>query len=104
MPVLAAWLGNLFASVVAFFATFLTQRLAIIAAVILAAAALTTAFVGAMQALEVGISAAVPSWITTAWGWFVPDNLDECGGAIFTAHVIRWVYSWNIRVIQWKLV
>ena len=104
MPLLASWLGSLLASLVSFFAVFLTKRIAIVVAVITAAAVLTGAFVAALQGLMIGIASATPTWLALGWGWLGPDNIDECAAAIISAHILRWVYYWNIKIIQYKLV
>jgi len=103
MPALALWLGSLFSSLVAFFASFLTKCLAIFAAVVIALEATISAFVLAIKALVVGIAVAAPTWIAQGWDWFVPNNLDECLGIVIAAKTVAWVYSWNIKIIQYKL-
>jgi hypothetical protein len=103
MPLLAAWLGNLFASLVAFFASIVSRRIAIFAAVVIALQATISAFVLSIKGLISGIAYAAPAWISQAWQWFVPSNLDECLGIVIAAKTVAWVYSWNIKIIQYKL-
>lgn len=103
MPILAAWLGSLFTSLVSFFAVVITKRVAIIAAVLTAVISVTAAFVAAMQGLFTAISYAAPAEINLAWGWLVPDNLDNCIAAVIAGHLLRWAYDWNVKVLQMKL-
>lgn len=104
MPIFAAWVGSLITSIATFFAAFLTKRVAIVLAVIVAAGAFTVTFIAGLNAIIAGIVYAIPPSISLGMSWFIPSNMDDCIAAIMAAHVLRWVYDWNIKVIQWKLV
>jgi len=104
LPWLAGILGGLFASLVAWFAQFLTKRLAILVAVVLAIGALTATFFSAMQALVSGLSAALPAAVTTGMGLLLPSNTILCLTAVVSAYTVRYVYAWNVRIIQYKLL
>jgi len=103
MPAVVLWLTNLFTSIASFFAVYTTKKIAIVAAVLTAAIALTGSMIVAINVLAAGVVAATPAELTTAAGWLIPDNADECMAAIISAKIIRWVYDWNTRVLQFKL-
>jgi len=103
MPLLASLIASLFTSTVAFFAAFITKRLAIIAAVLVIAGTITVAFIGAVQGLIDGLLWAAPTELGLAWGWFIPDNMDNCIAAVIAAELLRWAYDWNVKVLQMKL-
>jgi uncharacterized membrane protein len=100
---LATFLGSLFSSVVAFFMQYVTKRLAIVLAVISAIAALTLGFFAAILALVNAVSSVTPPYFSVAMSWIVPSNAPLCISTILTAHLIRWVYEWNVKVIQLRL-
>jgi hypothetical protein len=100
---LATFLGTIFTSLVTAFAGYMTKRLAIVLAVIAAIAALTTGFFIAIFALASGIATVAPPFVIVAWSLFVPTNLPVLVSAALTARVLRWVYDWNVKIIQYRL-
>ncbi len=100
---LASFLGSVFSALVTFFMSYLSKRIAIVLAVISAIAALTTAFFIAIYALVSTMVAVAPAFVVQAWSLLVPDNLPALVAACLTARVMRWVYDWNVRVIQFRL-
>lgn len=104
MPLLAAWIGSLVTSIASFFAQWLSKRVAMVAAAVVAISAFTITMIASIQALYAGIAYAAPSWLVIGWGWLVPDNADNCMAAYITAITVRWAYDWNTRVIQYKLL
>ncbi|GHD52508.1 hypothetical protein SAMN05216429_106128 [Marinobacter persicus] len=101
IPWLAGILGTALTGLIAFFGKFLTKKLAIVAAVITAAVSLTGAFLVTIEGIMAGIYYAMPT--TGNWFAFLPGNFSACVSAIVTAEIVRWVYDWNIKIIQWKL-
>jgi len=101
IPTIAGFFGSALMGLVAFFGKYFTKKLAILAAVITAAATLTGAFIVSMEGLMAGIHYAMPS--LGNWFTFIPGNFTVCISAIITAELIRWVYDWNVKIIQWKL-
>lgn len=105
LPAIAGvgWLGSLiatfFGAVLAWFGKFLTKRLAIAAALVSAIAGLTTAFWLAIVAILEGISAVGPPFMSQAAGLVVPSNLPACFAAILSAHVVRWIYHNQVKVL-----
>jgi predicted PurR-regulated permease PerM len=104
MPLLAAFLGGIFTNLVTFFTSYMTKRLAIIAAVVTAFLALTGAFVASVNTAIQGISRAMPAEMGIAASWVVPDNFEACVAAYLATELTAWVYSWNVRIIQYKLI
>jgi uncharacterized protein with PQ loop repeat len=100
---LATLLGSLFTSLVQFFMNYMTKRLAIVVAVVAAISALTFAFFASIVLLVNGISVALPPEFSKGLSLVIPSNLPLCVSSILTAHLIRWVYEWNVKVIQFRL-
>ena len=103
MPLLATFLGGLFASLVEFLTKYVTKRLAIFIALIAALVALLTATIASLNALIAGISLALPAFINDAMSWLVPSNLDDCIAIAVSAKVIVWVASWQAKVLEYKV-
>lgn len=103
LPWLAGILGGLFASLVAWFASFMTKRLAITAAAVVSILAVTATFYAALEALLSGIVASAPPHFGQAVGLVWPSNASACLAAILSAYVLRWVYDWQVKIIQLKL-
>ena len=101
IPFLASAVGTALAALIGFFGKWLTKKFAVLAAVLTATVAFTAAFLGAIEGLLAGINYAMPS--LGSWFTFLPSNLSACVGTILAAEVMRWVYDWNVRIIQWKL-
>lgn len=100
---LASFLGSVFSSLVSFFMSYMSKRIAIVLAVVSAIAVLTTAFFIAIYTLVSTLVSVAPTFVVQAWSLLVPDNLPALVSACLTARVLRWVYDWNVRVIQFRL-
>lgn len=103
IPFLAGVLGSLFAGLVEFFAKWLTKRVALTAAFIAASLGLFAVFFAVCWSAMQGIVVAAPQELSMALSFIVPSNAPACLSALLTAHVARWVYDWNTRVIQFRL-
>lgn len=103
LPWLAGVLGGLFASVFSYFAQYLTKRIALVVTVIAVLVTLTASMFTALQAIITGLSYAVPASISEGMALLIPDNALPCLTAVISAHVIRYVYDWNVRILQYKL-
>ncbi|MDG9922879.1 MULTISPECIES: DUF5455 family protein [unclassified Pseudomonas] len=103
IPFLASAIGGLFAGLVGFFATWMTKRLALTAAFVVASLALFGTFYAFCWALIQGIRVAAPPELDMALAFMVPSNAPACIGAALSVDVARWVYDWNTRVIQFRL-
>lgn len=103
IPWLAGLLGGLFSAVFGFFAKYLTKRLAIVAAAITAITALTAGFFSMILAAMNGINASLPTDVGILIGHVLPSNFELCVATILSAQSARWVYEWNVKVIQMRL-
>jgi hypothetical protein len=103
IPWLAGILGGIFTSVFTYFVQFATKRIAIVGAAIVVIVALTAALFTAFEALVSGLSLAVPAELSAATGLLLPANITTCAAIIASAHLLRFAYEWNIRIIQYKL-
>ena len=101
IPWLATAIGTFLTATIGFFASFLTRRLAIIAAVITVVISITTAFIAALEGLISGISYVAPD-LSGVFA-ILPGNFSVCVSAIITTKMLAWAYSWNITLAQMKL-
>jgi len=104
MPILAAFIGSLMSALVGFFSSFIAKRVAIILAALTLFGTITATMVAGIDGLISGIAIAVPNNIQIGASWIMPSNFSTCVGAVVTGHLIRWVYDWNTRIIQYKLL
>lgn len=104
LPWLAGILGGLFGALIDVFARFLTKRLAIVAAAVALIVGLTTAFFATLNSLAAGLIGVMPPDMVALAGHFLPSNTDACISAYLAAYAARWVYEWNVKVIQMKLI
>jgi Family of unknown function (DUF5455) len=103
LPWLAGILGGLFTAVFGFLLKFFTKRFALFAAAVVGLLALFGVFLGAITGLMNGLSYVVPSeWILYS-GYVLPANFKPCITALLSAHVARYVFSWNVKILQMKL-
>lgn len=101
IPALASFFASIFTALIGFFATYLGKRLALVAAAIVAVAGAFTVFYTAVLALIAGLAVPYPI-VGNAVYCFLPSNTQACISAVITAYVLRWVYEWKIRVIQYQ--
>jgi ABC-type multidrug transport system permease subunit len=97
LPALATFLAGIFSSVVAWFAQWMTRKLALSAALIAALAALYVTFAGAIVAAITAISYQTPEHLNTALSLVVPSNLVPCVAAYWSARLALWVYATSKR-------
>lgn len=103
IPWLASVLGALFGGLLTFFAQFLTKKLALTAAFVTASLGLFGVFFSVIWGLMQGINFAAPPELGMALSFIVPSNAPACLSVILSAHVARWIYDWNTRVLQFRL-
>ena len=104
MPIFAVWMGTLFSGLVGFLAQHVTKKLAITLAVIAGIATLTATFYTAVTAAMVAISFTTPYWITVAMSWVIPPQFTTLVSIYIGANVTAWVYVWQVKIIQYKLI
>lgn len=103
IPWLASVIGGIFTAVFAYFAKFLTKRVAVVLAAVALIVGATTAFIALITGLSNAISVTLPPYISLAVQLVVPENTSLCISTLITARLSRWAYEWNVRVIQYKL-
>lgn len=103
IPWLASFVGGLFTVSVTWLAQFLTRRVAFVVAAIAVIVSITTAFYAAIDALLSSFTVVLPPFVTDAAALVLPDNVPFLMSAIISAHLLRWVYEWNVKVVQMKL-
>jgi len=101
LPWLASVLGSLFTAVVGWLAIYMTKRIAILAAVLIALTTLTVAFIAIIESAVSGFTYAFPFAVN--FGFLIPADLQPLAVAYFTARLAHWVYSWNARIVQLRL-
>ncbi len=98
-----SWLGGVIASLVVaaitWFFQYAAKRILIATAMVAALSALTAAFWVAISAALGAISIATPSYFTQAVGLVLPSNTPACFAAIASAHVLKWVYDWQVKLL-----
>lgn len=100
VPAIAAFLSSLATQVLGFFVNLKFARaVAINLTVITMVVGLTLASMTAVYIIGSGLSRVTPPYLSQAWGMFVPSNALPCISAIFSARVIRWLWSWQFYVI-----
>jgi len=104
LPWLAGIIVSALSALIAFFAQYMTKRVAIVAAALIIFTSVTAGFMAAAYALLSAISVTMPSDLEPGLALIVPSNAGACLGAVASAHVLRWVYAWQVKVIQYRLV
>jgi hypothetical protein len=101
LPWLASVISGFFGTIFSFFAQHLTKKILVIASVI---ALVVTATIGMITTLESLLSIIVYTLPDFQYvGLILPSNFTSCVSACLTARVTYWVYSWNTKIIQYKL-
>lgn len=104
IPWLAGVLGAGFTAILQFFIKTFSKRFAVAAALIVSLAALTAGFFAAVTAAINGIQYVAPPAIAEGMALLLPSNVNACLTAIVTAYTARYVYSWQSRIIQYRLL
>jgi hypothetical protein len=103
IPFLASVIGGFFAAIVAYFAKFVSKRVAVLLVGIGFLVAATLAFISLIEGLMSSVAIITPPWLSLAAQLVVPDNLSTCVSVLVTARIARWAYEWNVKIIQMKL-
>ena len=104
IPWLAGVVGYFFSKTFEFFLNHFTRRIALVVAGVAVLLTITATFFAAIQVLIAGLAVAMPPEVVLGAGMFIPGNADECMTAVITAHVIRYAYAWQYRIVQYKLL
>lgn len=103
VPWLAGLIGGLFSSLFGFFVTYLTKRLAIIAASVTVIVAVTASLFIALEALTSSLTLILPTELTHGISLILPSNINLCLSLMISARMLRFSYDWSIKIIQYKL-
>ena len=103
IPWLAGVIGALFASIFNWLLKFFTKRFAVVGAAVAVIATITSALFVAFEALFSAIVIVSPDWVASGAMLVVPSNANLCISTIVSAYLLKWVYSWQVRIIQYKL-
>lgn len=104
LPWLGGVLGSFFSALFSFFATYVTKRLALVAAAVVLLISLTAAFWAALEGLVSGLSFALPAPYVAMFDHFVPGNATACLSIVISARLFRYVYDWNSLVVRMKML
>jgi hypothetical protein len=103
IPLLVTFLGGLVASAFSYITLFISKKFILVSAAILVIVGITTAFFSALNALTSSISFAAPPWYNLAVQLVVPENATFCVSAMLSAHLLRFAYDWNVKLIRMKI-
>jgi MFS superfamily sulfate permease-like transporter len=97
------WLIALFTSLVTYLAAYLTKRIAIVAAAILAFTGILLTFKLAIEAAFSIIGSVIPTGVLAFGLGLLPDNTVNCMTAIATAHLASLIFSYWRNIIAFRL-
>lgn len=100
LPALAAFFGGLFAQLVSFLAQWFTVKTAMQLGIVTAVVSLTVGVFVAIKSMLLGIAVVAPPEFGQAMSLIMPNNLPLCMSAIVSAHVVRWVWIWQVHFIE----
>lgn len=98
----SAFAAKIFDVVFKFVGGYLTKRLAVAIGLIAVLTAMTVAFWGAVLVLLQGLTFVGPPYLQQAAGLVLPTNFPVCMAAILSAHVSRWVYEMQVKVLFYQ--
>jgi hypothetical protein len=99
LPALAAFLGGLSAKIFGFFFLRYTKQIAINLTIVTMIVGLATAVSYSIYALLTAIHFVAPSFISQAWGFFIPDIAVPCVSTILSARIMCWVWEWQVYIV-----
>lgn len=102
MAALAAFIGGLIASLIGWFAKYVTKRLAITAALISAIVVVTSATWAGVSAAIEAVLVLAPPQIETAADLFLPTNWLAAILAVYSNKVVIWGYRWYVEEMKLK--
>jgi len=100
----AAWFGQLFASIVAYFAQFFGKKLTVIAAAVASFTALLLAFKVSVDAILTGLQSVTPNGIVLTGLQLLPDNTSACVGAMASTYIAAQVYTYWKNVLDLRVM
>lgn len=100
---LATLITNLFTRSVSVVFEIMTKRILIIASLVTALAIFVSGFYLLINSLIAGIATTMPPVVSQAASLVIPDNFVTLVTIQVNAQIARWVYEWNVKVLQWRL-
>ena len=100
LPALVAFLAGIFGQIVAFFAKWVSTKIAMQLTILTALVGLTVAVFTGIRTIMLGISVIAPDYLVQAASLVVPDNAALCLSSIISANVIRYVWVWKVYFIE----
>ena len=102
MPLLGALMVSLFSGIAGFFATWVTKKVAMAAAVVVVFATLWVAFVTAINVIWASLTATFPANSAVIMGFWmvVPSNFVPGVSALITAHLAAVAFSYNKETLR----
>lgn len=79
------------------------KKLVIIAKVVAGLVVFIAALFSALSAIADGLSIISPPGLAQAASMVVPDNLLLIVSTLVSARIVRWVYEWNVKILQFRL-
>jgi len=102
MGALASLIFGGLGSILSWLTASTARKAATIAAAVAAFVYFAAQLKTALDGLIAGIAVAIPSEITTAASWIVPDNAGACLAAIVSGHLARWTFDVAVLGIRTK--
>lgn len=102
------WLVQLFALILGkiftFFSSFVSKKTAQVVTSITLAGTVTAAFMAVLGSALGSIVVSAPSGLVASGLALLPGNTNACLAVVITVKAARWLYDWQVRVIQWSQV
>lgn len=102
MGALGALIFGGLSSILSWLTASTARKLGVIVAAVAAFVAVAGTMISAIDALIAGIAVAIPSEVTVAASWIIPDNTAACLAAIVTGHLTRWTFDVAVLGIRTK--
>lgn len=101
MGLLAQWLMTAFASLLGFFAQWVTKKTALGLTMITVIAGLTSALYLLLKGLVAGLAATIVNkWVLIGMSIIWPSNAEACISAMFACDVAVWLYREHVANIK----
>lgn len=101
---LSAWISSVGGSIASVFAAIFAKKIATTILAIAALVTLTGALFATFNTFVSSVESVAPEWIVLAAGWIIPDNLAACFSTWMSARTARFVYDWQVKGIEFRLM
>lgn len=100
---LGGMMGSFVTRLLTWSAETFTKRVIWFGLAVAAVVAFTAGFFAAITSILDGLLVTLPSEVTWLIPMVMPSNAVACLTAIVSAHTLRFVYLWQVRLVNWKL-